>query len=276
MSSTTELWTWEQGAPPGPQTARAGTRWTFRLPLTGKGTPPKCMWFDLPWGTEARQAAPDALTLVVAIPADLSGIHTLRYRIGDNALAGELLLKILPAKDDIPQPPPATPPAPDQGATAPEAAPAPTPYPAPPPAAAPTPAAPMALPPTDVSAPAPPLTGDYEVRVYRGGTLIAQLTQPILPHQSLLVGKFSASKLVMPDIDLRGHFPNQRGEEQCSRRQVKVYWSEGRIRLQNVGKSLLRLPGDRNLPSTESYDWQPGEEVGLPGGLSLRLERRGD
>ena len=260
MSNATDLWTWEKGAPPGPQVAQAGTRWSFRLPLQGSGPAPNCVWSNLPGGVAAQQPTSDTLMLIVDIPADLSGVHRLSYRIGDNALAGMLLLKILPADASAPQalvtPTPASP----------AAAPVVTPTPEP---AVQTSSFQAAS-----SAPTSAPTGDYEVRVYRGGTLIANKTQPLLRHKSLLVGKFSASKSILPDIDLSGQFPDMPSEGQCSRRQAKVYWSAGRVVLQNEGKSPLDLPDGRKLPPAATHDWQPGEDVGLPGGLTLRLEAK--
>jgi len=274
MSSTTQPWTWTSRQPPGPQVATAGQRWTFHLPLSGRGAPPRIEWSDLPWGADSHQSASDPLTLVVDIPSDLSGVFVLRYRIGDQALLGELKLKILPPSADaaaLPLPPiPPVQPAPGHGL--------------------PTPAEVLdrarSLPPLvpfssvepdtgcspDLQA-ASPLTGDYEIRVYREGTPLPQLTRPLLRHKSLLVGKVSASQATIPDIDLRHQFADLRSEAQCSRQQAKIYWSADRIVLQNKGKSSLTLPGGRPLPPIATHDWQPGEEVVVPGGLILRLER---
>jgi hypothetical protein len=197
--------------------------------------------------------------MIVDIPVTLTGIHHLNYQLGNNALMGRLSLKILPAESFAPQ-----------AEAVPASGPAPTPPPPePPPAVSPTTTPPITV---SVSMPATSLKGDYEVRVYRSGVLIAEKTQRLLRQKSLLIGKFSASKVVLPDIDLHGHFPDIQSEKQCSRRQAKVYWSEGRIVLQNEGKSPLTLPDGRQLSSTASHDWQPGEAIGLPGGLSLRLE----
>jgi hypothetical protein len=116
---------------------------------------------------------------------------------------------------------------------------------------------------------------EYEIQVYRNGTLLSQLSHALSPHKSLLVGKFSASKAVFPDIDLRRHFADSQAAALCSRRQARIYWSHDRILLHNIGKSPIRLPDGRLLSTDQTHTWMLGEEVGLPGGLSLRLATLG-
>jgi len=112
---------------------------------------------------------------------------------------------------------------------------------------------------------------EYEIQVYRQGVRIPQLSRPLTPHKSLLVGKFSASRMVIPDIDLRSHFVNNQAEALCSRQQARIYWSHDRILLHNLGKSAIDLPNGLHLAKDEVYAWTPGEEAKLPGGLTLHL-----
>lgn len=286
MSGNNQSWTWKDGVPPGPQTARAGEPWTFRLPLQGSGPPPTIHWIDLPQGIAVRQSPADALTFIFDMPNDQEGIATLRFRRGNNALEDTFLLKIMPARTTaaMPEPPARAQPAASPAARGQVVAPRPEealqrphfPQPEPTPTPEIKPASPPAA--SAVSASnrvnPPSLSDAYEIQVFRGSTPIPQLTCPILPHKSLLVGKLSASRAIFPDIDLRAHFVDSQSENSCSRQQAKIYWSHGQIVLHNVGRSPITLVDGRLLSGGATHDWRPGEEVTLPGGLSLRLALR--
>ncbi|MBK1654878.1 hypothetical protein [Allochromatium vinosum] len=307
--SHTSSWTWKDGKAPGPQTARAGETWILHLPLMGTGPAPLIDWMEVPPGLIVTPLPGDGLSFAIRLQADLSGIQTLRYRRAGEPRADELLLKILPALSSQPAsvpeafPDSASPAASPSVATprsgpqiqgrrldpsAGQAASIPTPadiqgrsgHPSVPPVSRSTeatdaqsrpPAA--SSPEVSVSASVPRLDPDreYEIQVHRQGVRIPQLTSPLTPHNSLLVGKFSASRAVFPDIDLRHHFADGRAEALCSRRQARIYWSHGHIQLLNIGKSPITLPDGRVLPTDQAYAWTPGEDVVLPGGLSLRL-----
>lgn len=285
MSSVTN-WFWKDGKPPGPQTARAGENWTFHLPLAGTGPVPTIEWLDIPDGLTIAPAPGDPLTFYFHIPDDLHGIQTLSYRRAGESRADELLLKILPASTspasgsaaasvprivdqrmaphrEPPHPPRSRLPAPED--IRPSGHP-----PIPPPST-----------PMDVAesqgALAPRLDPDreYEIQVYRHGILIQPLSRPLTPHRSLLVGKFSASKAVFPDIDLRHHFATTQAAALCSRQQARIYWSHGRIQILNIGQSPIGLPDGRGLTKDQVHAWTPGEDLTLPGGLTLRLAIQG-
>lgn len=317
-------WTWKDGKPPGPQTARAGETWILHLPLVGTGPAPMIDWMDVPPGLSVTPIPGDALSFSVQIAADLSGIQTLRYRRVGEPRADELMLKILPALTA--QPNSASTPSSDasshstttsasqaaassppskaqpglsivgQRIAPPQGQPAniPTPQdvrvrsqPSAPPTPKPTETADNQSRVTTATAPSSPrvsspgsATGldpnrEYEIQVYRNGALISQLNRPLMLQKSLLVGKFSASKAIFPDIDLRHQFDNEQSEALCSRQQARIYWSHDQIQLLNIGKSPITLPDGRRLATDQAYPWMPGEEVILPGGLSLRLKMLG-
>jgi len=305
--SHTSDWIWKDGKAPGPQTARAGETWILHLPLMGTGPAPLIDWMEVPPGLSVTPLPGDGLSFAIRIPADLGGIQTLRYRRAGEPRADELLLKILPALSSPPAsvpeafPDSASPAASPSVATpasgpqiqgrrldpsAGQAASIPTPadiqgrsgHPSVPPTHGSADVGDTQRPPPVLSssgsgASAPRLDPDreYEIQVYRQGVRIPQLTCPLTPHNSLLVGKFSASRAVFPDIDLRNHFAGSRAEALCSRRQARIYWSHGRILLINIGKSPISLPDGGSLATDQAYAWTPGEEAILPGGLSLRL-----
>ena len=280
--STVANWSWKDGKPPGPQTARAGETWTFRLPLVGTGSAPTIHWLELPPGLSVAPTSADGLTFAFVLAAELSGIHRLRFQCEGAAHHEELLLKILPTAS-MPQTSSAVPEASvsakaglglsivgtridPRNESAPSSLPTPddikTRH-----AAQPSPSV--------SSAPSLDPNQEYEIQVYRNGTPLPQLSRALSPHKSLLVGKFSASKAVFPDIDLRQHFANDQAAALCSRQQARIYWSQGQILLHNLGKSPLHLPAGRLLSTDQTYTWALGDEVGLPGGLSLRLATLG-
>ncbi|MBK1646698.1 hypothetical protein CKO25_19055 [Thiocapsa imhoffii] len=303
--SHTSTWIWKDGKAPGPRTARAGETWIFHLPLMGTGPAPLIDWMDIPPGLTITPMPGDGLSFAIKIPANLVGIQTLRYRRAGEPRADELLLKILPAlsSQSASTPDSASLAASPSVASAPrgpqiqgrrldqskdQAVSIPTPedirvrsgHSSDPPVSRSTESRDAQSHPPAVSSPgfvasasAPRLDPDreYEIQVYRQGERIHQLTCPLTPHKSLLVGKFSASKAVFPDIDLRNHFASSPAEALCSRQQARIYWSHGRIQLFNIGKSPITLPDGRSLPKDQAHVWTPGEEVTLPGGLSLRL-----
>lgn len=299
-------WNWKDGKAPGPQTARAGETWNFHLPLMGTGPAPLIDWLEVPSRLTVKPLPGDGLSFAIQIPADLVGIQRLRYRRAGEPRADELLLKILPASSSnlgsVPTPDsvsraasPSIPPVPPElsiqgqrlDPSADQLANIPTPedirirsQPSTPPAPLFADAADAqsltldaSSPEVSTSVPAPRLDPDreYEIQVYRNGVRIPQLTRLLTPDKSLLVGKFSASRAVFPDIDLRNHFAGSQAEALCSRQQARIYWSHGRILLINIGKSPIGLPDGRSLPTDQAHAWTPGDELTLPGGLGLRL-----
>ena len=268
-------WTWTNGAPPGPQTARAGELWTLELPLQGTGEPPAVEWTEVPDGLEIRPSPRGPLVFDFIIPVSLGGsTHELKYRRGDNQLTDLLWLKILPASPSASEEDPIIP---QPSTPAPE-----------PPSAEVTPepgepdvegiggqrdASPGGEAPVNGGRAAPDPLAEYEVQVYRGATALMQLTRPLRLEKSLLVGKLArlAHGVSLPDINLRGHFAGDQAEVLCSRQQAKIFWSQGLIYLLNTGENPIVLPDGRGLKTGEDYAWQPGEEVTLPGGLILRL-----
>lgn len=286
--NTIATWSWKDGKPPGPQTARAGETWTFCLPLVGTGPAPTIHWLELPPGLSVAPASADGLTFAFVIPADLCGIHRLRFQRDGAAHHEELLLKILPA-ESVPQTAGAVPEASTFAEVSsglsivgtridPQSEPVSSRLPTPDDIKARHAEPPAPSVPAETSVPSSPSLDphqEYEIQVYRNGTLLSQLSHTLSPHNSLLVGKFSASKAVFPDIDLRQHFADSQAAALCSRQQARIYWSHDRILLHNIGKSPIRLPDGRLLSTDQTHTWMLGEEVGLPGGLSLRLAALG-
>ncbi len=296
--NTLANWSWKDGTPPGPQTARAGETWIFRLPLVGTGSPPTIDWLDLPSGLNVTPASGDGLTFAFQIPADLSGIQRLRYQRPGAPDVDELLVKILPAESaSVAKQSVHSQSANSQGAGLSIVGQRINPHAESTTSSLPTPedirarhASPAAPNPVSEKASKPlpnalsslevgsarSVTSldpnrDYEIQVSRNGVQIPKLSRPLTPHKSLLVGKFSTSKAIFPDIDLRRKFASDQAEALCSRQQARIYWSHGQIQLLNIGQSPIVLPDGRHLAKDETHAWLPGEELILPGGLSLHL-----
>jgi hypothetical protein len=122
----------------------------------------------------------------------------------------------------------------------------------------------------------PPLKGSYRVDVVRNGVRVPHLTARVEPGRTVSIGKSSSTEGV-PDLDLRGEFETSDLEAACSRRQVEVFWSEGRIVVKTVGKYPLKLLGADGQPEKadlpREYYWQPDQVLVLPGKLRLVLKR---
>lgn len=299
MMQSTTAWTWRDSNPPGPQTADAGAIWSLTLPLQGSGQPPAITWLELPPRITVQPSPSEPLTFLFDLTAAQPGVYFLKFRCGTNALDDLILLKILPSTAasapmstcPLPGAPAASAPSfiPDDEKDAEDSAmPVPTPTavlqragmrpatdgaatPAPIPSwEAPSELAPPA--PAPCAAPLPPLVGDYVIAVFRGTTPLPQLTRALERHKSLLIGKFSASKAIFPDLDLRHHFADLASEANCSRQQARAYWNAaGRIVLHNLGKAPLTLVDGQLVVSGATCDWLPGMAVTLPGGLTLQL-----
>lgn len=265
-------WGWAGGGPPGPQSVNAGTKWVFRLPVTGTGDAPVCQWSSPFLKDGAYTVSDDTLTLSVDIPEQETGIHKIHFKLsrGSN-LEGFVFLKILR-------------PGGSENAAVQDADTFKTD------AAAGTASLPPILqkknqknkaqPHTadDVSADLEPKTprlppGRYFILVYRDNILIPELRTELHPHKSLAAGKFSHSKNIRPDLDFKPHFKSKDAARSCSREQAKIYWQNHRIILKNVGKADLKLPKDLDLETGGRHCWQPGEMIGIPGGLTLTLEK---
>ncbi|GEM_PF-2510054 len=295
---TQSTWTWRDGNPPGPQTAAAGAIWSLSLPLQGSGQPPAITWLELPSRITVQPSPSESLTFLFDLTAAPPGVYFLKFRCGTNALDDLILLKILPAAgasvptesspansvaakdgaDDLdedaedsamPVPTPTAILQRTEQRVMSAAASAPTSIPIPS-WEAPSELAPPA--PAPLAAPLPPLAGDYVLAVFRGTTPLPQLTRTLERHKSLLIGKFSASKAIFPDLDLRGHFADLANEANCSRQQARAYWNaSGRIMLHNLGKAPLTLVDGQLVVSGATCDWLPGMAVTLPGALTLQL-----
>ncbi len=291
---------WQTGEPPGPQSATAGERWNYRLPVDCSSGTPVCRWSSDLFQEGRYAVSADTLTVSLDIPYDAAGIRKIHYMLETSPpVEGFVFLKILPSGEGHLQPPTpkqAVDPEAETLTLDPPLAPAdePTlekakPYP--------TPAGPSSdthrsasnaeraapedertparnLYPSHPSEPPPALpSGRYFVSVYRNRVPVPQLKTEVEIHKSLLVGKFSRSKNIRPDLDLKPHFPSDEMALRCSRQQAKIYWKRGRIVLKNLGKLSVGLPGEVPLKTMENHFWQPGEEIELPGGLTLLLEK---
>lgn len=116
--------------------------------------------------------------------------------------------------------------------------------------------------------------GVYQVEVWRGHTHIDALTKTIPQRRRMIIGRYSRSLGLLPDIDLAGHFPTAEAEHYCARRQACVYWSGKELHVSNLGLNPLerRCPDGTREPLPQQHAWLPGEFIELPGGLSLLLK----
>lgn len=260
-------WRWQDKAP-GPQSVTAGDNWQFHLPLIGTGTAPRCQWLNLPG--QQQDISSDNLMLEIKIPIDISGIYKPEYRIEGYAhLNGTLLLKVLPLSHSeeqnngsakpISQPQTQTQTQPQTPIASPIDNPATTDKPA-------------VNPNHSSSSPQTSINTPVYIQVFRASTSIPLLKSRLESHKSLLVGKRSDSKGIFPDIDLKGHFSDSQNESICSREQARIYISNGRVFLHNLGKSPLQSEMNQTLiTSGQKYNWQLNEIIQLPGGLKLML-----
>jgi hypothetical protein len=153
---------------------------------------------------------------------------------------------------------------------------------APPPAAPPASAAPQgasssaptpaASAPADLG-PAPDPSARWMVRVSRNGRVLAGLVCSLPTTSTRSVGRFSVSRGVRPDLDLRDRFERPEDEQHCSRRQAEIFWSEGRIWIRSLGSNPLMIEDRPGHLSEVAGDvvWTPGARVEVPGGLHLHL-----
>ena len=275
--SSIQRWHWQDKAP-GPQSVMAGKVWQFRLPLIGIGTVPRCQWTNLPGQQHITYS--DNLMLNIKIPTDSKGILKLEYRIeGYEHLDGNLLLKVLPyrtvvateetIKIDHPVASTlATVPSSDSG-----------PIDLPEPSHQPNIQPQGSMPPSIANNPIPTdsptsvlLVNPVCIKVFCATRSIPHLKTRLEPDQSLLIGKRSESRQIFPDIDLKGQFADSQQEKCCSHKQAKIYISNHRVFLQNLGKSPLKSEASQVLiPSGQPYNWQLNEIIQLPGGLKLLL-----
>jgi hypothetical protein len=118
--------------------------------------------------------------------------------------------------------------------------------------------------------------GDYMAEVWCGDRRIDELTQMLPPHRRIIVGRYSVSLGLLPDIDLVGHFPTEESESFCARRQACIYWQGREIQIHNLGLNPLEhvLPDGTREALPHMHRWALNERIELPGGLSLLLQRR--
>lgn len=276
MSGT---WNWKEGKKPGPQKVRAGICFDFTLPLQGQGELPECKW-DIPFPDLDNQAPADQpLRLILNIPAKEKGFKKIGYQVQTSPrIEGILHLQIIPAEEpafkaesekaqDLQikkthQPEPAKE---EQSAELKENQITPEPGPVSRPGTEPKQEKPAP------SMPKPLPQGNYIIRVFQQGTLINNLKARVEEHKSLNIGRKSFSANIYPDIDLSACFQDKQKVKQISRKQLRVFWHEGRIIAINEGKATLGLPGGENLTSKQEHYWQPGENIQLPGQIRLSL-----
>jgi hypothetical protein len=319
-SALPKNWSFVGGAPPGPQSASAGTRWEFRLPVAGEGDTPECHWSSSLLKDGMYGVSDDGLAIWVELPRNLRGVEKIHYHVkAEPPLDGFVMLKVLPPEAALPSERRGGAPASPSGKTGgrsetpaenskgepkagddhlanvlagiptgqskdapPDRASSPKAEMRTPPAGGPAPGqAPFAStsqnPPSEEKEESPALPslppGRYFVAVYRDNIPIPQLRRQIEPHRSLAVGKFSRSKNILPDLDLKPHFVSREMARRCSREQAKIFWKDGRILLKNTGKADIEIPGRMDLESEGIHFWEVGEALSLPGGLSVVLEK---
>lgn len=278
-------WQWTDGRPPKAVTLTAGEHGVIDLGITWDDQAPRVDWdlADRPFDTGTVDPD-DPGRLLLDIPTDVMGFFAIDAAIhGEPAWSGTLRVRIKPAARPAPEPKPAPPPVP---APVPEPTPAPQPQSAPPPAPEPVPAPGPQPAPEPQPAPTQPRRGDpatatplpagrrYRVVVLRSGVRVPTLTRPVLEDRTLRIGRFSASRGVIPDLDLTHEFGPAGDASRCSREQAEVFWSGGHILLLSRGATPLELLEDGQAPQplTGPVAWQPGERYGVPGGLVLTLE----
>jgi hypothetical protein len=89
---------------------------------------------------------------------------------------------------------------------------------------------------------------------------------------TLVVGRYSASE-GLPGLDVSGLVADRERLKQISRRQAEVFWSRGGVCLVNRGKNLIGYRDSRLAPG-DAVSVEPGWDISLPAGVTLRLERR--
>ena len=93
-------------------------------------------------------------------------------------------------------------------------------------------------------------------------------------YQSIKVGKRS-SKLSFPDLDLKDEFVDQDNRAQCSRKQLNIFWNQGRIEVLNTGRFAVETDSGTINPNQErKYYWQEDEEIIIAEEIQLVLKRR--
>lgn len=265
-------WQWKPG-PPGPQTVQAGTRFDFRLPLEGFGSPPACQWSIHFAGLINQAPDDDPLRLVLDIPPHEHGFKKIHYKVHtDPPLTGVLHVRVLPQEQpkepETPGPQPEPNQAPNENWAKPEDG-------APPKIEPPVAPEPEQQTPAQGShqftpPPEPLSPGIYQVQVYQGQRRKTQVR--LDPQKSIVVGRQSVSKGIIPDVDVAKLVTDRQELQTISREQLKVYWQKGRIVLRNTGKNAVSADNGQ-IPSQAKQFWQPGERVYLPGGLYFILSR---
>lgn len=271
-----QSWIWTDKKPPGPQTAVAGSRWTFRLPVSGPAPAPPCHWSSPMLKEGEYSLSDDQLTLSLEVPADAKGVNKIHFRLdAEPPIEGFVLLKIIPKsqfradpleakKDPVSFKNEAS----DGGGVSSRLDSRTEP-------AALNSDVPGVAADDDIQKPDPLPEGTYFIAVYRDQIPIRQLRTRIESHKSLLVGKFSRSKQIFPDIDLKAHFQSKDREKRCSREQARIFMKDERVLIRNLGKSDISISGNTDLETGGAHFWALGEKIEIPGGLTLILEKEG-
>jgi len=110
------------------------------------------------------------------------------------------------------------------------------------------------------------------------GNVFDDLRTELLKTNTIHIGKHSSEKGT-PEIDLKGRFQTREAEKSCSRQQAEVWWSanERKILLRTTGHYPLKQLSDQGekIDVPETYFWNLGQILIVPGGLRLKLLSNG-
>ncbi len=113
--------------------------------------------------------------------------------------------------------------------------------------------------------------GNYRIQVLRNGVAVAGAEAELPLDLTVTVGRGEDCGLC-----LRPHFLSPDRAKRCSRKQLEVFWSEGRLLVRNAGRAPVHLREDgqrRKLGAGELESWLAEAVVELPGDLELALRR---
>ncbi|MFZ4437610.1 MAG: hypothetical protein ACOYOS_04220 [Syntrophales bacterium] len=126
-----------------------------------------------------------------------------------------------------------------------------------------------------------PLTGQaYFIEILRNGKPLKRPKTIIIKNKTTRIGKAS-SRYGIPDLDLTEAFESAELADLCSRQQAEVYWRDGYIYVKTMGTKPLKLQELDGSVSSDplpgEYCWQPNKILAVPGKLRLALrEEKGD
>ena len=87
------------------------------------------------------------------------------------------------------------------------------------------------------------------------------------------LGRESAALQFKPDLAFDPFFESEELKKQCSREQATICWTGNNIQVECTGRSPLYLVDEHGngVERPRSFFWKPGEILGFPGGITLRL-----